>query len=99
MEFLRSIRVSNRIVVALLVLAAFASVQSIAAIDIHDHHHAGSHSRCCLGCHAGYLPAIQVFGDVQVAPPATAEWRATTVESLTAEHHLHSSDSSRAPPA
>ncbi len=84
--------------IAMLVLAAFASVQCIAATDIHDHHNGGSHARCCLGCHAGYLPVIQSNGDVQVAPPAAAEWRSATIESPVDERHLISPDSSRAPP-
>jgi len=96
--FLRPTPGSSRILIAVLVLAAFASVQSIAAMDIHDHHGGGSHARCCLGCHAGYLPAIQPDGDMQVAPPAAAEWRAATLESPVGERHPISPDSSRAPP-
>jgi len=88
-----------RLLLVLLILVAFTSIQSMAAVDVHDHSHPGSHARCCLGCHAGYLPAIQAFGDVQVAPPNGAEWWTAKDESPVKDRHLNSSDSSRAPPA
>ena len=89
----------SRWVVALLILCAVVGVQSAAAMDVHDHHHAGSHTRCCVACHAGYLPALHDGGHVQVAPPSATEWRPAARDESVDDLRPNSPDSSRAPPA
>ena len=92
-------RSKSRVLLTWLLLVAFVAIQSAAAMDIHDHQHAGSHTRCCAACHAGYLPALQTEGTVQVAPPSATEWQAASADVSLIDLHLFSPDSSRAPPA
>lgn len=84
----------------LLVLLSFVSVQAIALPDDHQHPDGTteSHSHCCPACHAGQLPVLLETA-FEYATPTEAVWWSVAEEIPTHHAVLHTSQSSRAPPA
>jgi hypothetical protein len=71
--------------------------QSFALASQQESHHASDH--CCLLCHVGPLPFLQVTVAAAVTPVFRVAWLAPTPEFETAYQVLLSASSSRGPPA
>jgi len=87
-----------RILLVLLVLVSFATVQSASAMEIHPDHH-GADDRCCAGGHAGHFPALHTISTIQLAALALAVWYTPAESSPCASGDGRTFNSSRAPPA
>jgi len=70
--------------------------QSAALASEHHAHHATDH--CCLLCHIGVLPFLQVASEMPVAPDAAVGWLTWEPGSGLFHDGLLVSKSSRAPP-
>jgi hypothetical protein len=87
-----------RMILALTVLACFVLIQDPAAEALHHHSHSGAHTHCCPACHGGHLSALQGMG-VAIPAPSTSEWNVISNQLPASVRLIHSSGSSRAPPA
>ena len=99
MSFYREHRGRSRTILVLLVLIAFVSLQSAAAIVEHPHNHSKNHPHCCAACHAGHLGVLQAGADLGLAPPAAPESRLRPQEYCASFEYLVIPSPSRAPPA
>jgi hypothetical protein len=88
-----------RVLLVLLVLVSFATVQSASAMEIHPDHHGGPDDRCCAGGHAGHFPALHTVSTVQLATLATSVWHTPAEVSTYTSDDGRTFNSSRAPPA
>jgi hypothetical protein len=88
----------SRILLVLLVLVSFASLQTASVVEIHAHHHGGPNDHCCPGCHGGHFPFLQTTGNIHVAGLAISGWRKALNEAPAASHDSRAFNSSRAPP-
>jgi len=81
------------------VLLAFVTLQTAAAIVEHPHNHGKDHTHCCAACHASHLGVLQAFADLRFAPPAVAETRLFPQQHRAPVDYLGVPSPSRAPPA
>lgn len=88
-----------RLLLVLLALASFASVQTASAIEVHPDHHGGPNDHCCAGCHAGHFPVLHTAGSVNIAILPVAAWRTLAEATLFISDDGRTFNSSRAPPA
>jgi hypothetical protein len=87
-----------RILLVLLVLVSFATVQSASAMEIQPDHHAAD-DRCCAGGHAGHFPALHTVSTMQLGTLALAVWYTPAEVSPYTSGDGRTFNSSRAPPA
>lgn len=87
-----------RILLVLLVLVSFATVQSASAMEIQPDHH-GADDRCCAGGHAGHFPALHTISTIQLAALSLAVWQTPVEVSPYTSDDGRTFNSSRAPPA
>jgi hypothetical protein len=94
----RDLRSRSRTAFVLLVLLAFVTIQSAAAVVEHPHNHGKDHSHCCTACHAGHLGVLQASGELRLSPPSVAESRLWLHEYRAAIESPGVPSPSRAPP-
>ncbi len=99
MSFCRERRGGARTILVLLVLFAFVSLQTAAAIIQHPHNHTKNHSHCCAVCHAGHLGVLQAGVGPGLAPPTAPESRLRPRVYHAPFEYLLVPSPSRAPPA
>jgi hypothetical protein len=87
-----------RVLLVLLVLVSFATVQSASAMEIQPDHH-GTDDRCCAGGHAGHFPALHTVTGIQFAALAMTVWHTLVEVSPYTSGDGRTFNSSRAPPA
>ena len=86
-----------RILLVLLVLVSFATVQSASAMEIQPDHH-GADDRCCAGGHAGHFPALHTISTIQLAALSPDVWQTPAEVSSYTSGDGRTFNSSRAPP-
>ncbi len=86
-----------RVLLVLLVLVSFASVQSASAMEIQADHH-GADDHCCAGGHAGHFPALHTVTSIQLAALAMTVWHTPAEVSPYTSGDGRAFNSSRAPP-
>jgi hypothetical protein len=98
MNLRRQLRGCPWTVLVLLVLLAFVTIQSAAAVVEHPHHHGKDHFHCCAACHAGHLGVLQASVALRLAPPTIAEPRVWLAEYCAVIESPGVPSPSRAPP-
>ena len=99
MRSLSQCRGPQRTALVLLVLLAFVTLQTAAAIVEHPHNHGKDHTHCCAACHAGHLGVLKTASNPRLTPPAMAEARLLPRECRTPADYLGVPSLSRGPPA
>ncbi len=81
----------------MLLVCLFLFGQSASLASQFESHHAAEH--CCLLCHSGALPFLQVAGPSVLPPVFRKVWMAPGAEISAIRETAHVIRSSRAPPA
>lgn len=93
----REVHHNRRALLVACLLCLMFYAQSAALLAAIEPHHATGH--CCLLCHVGSLPFLEIATPASIAPIAVVE-RLIPIPDFQASHDvLLSANSSRAPPA
>jgi hypothetical protein len=88
---------NRRALLVLFLLCLMVYAQSVALFGAPEVHHAGGH--CCLLCHVGTLPFLQITTGTGTAPIALVGRLISNPDFQASHDVLLTANSSRAPPA